>query len=252
MKYFESFEQFTKIVAVISIIIATLGFISLVAFYELFNIDIFEFISISEIITTSFSLLLSLFIPIFISFLILQKLLTNAWMYRNNIKMVHKFFFNPIKVYGFPLFFASIYSCLQIYGIFLIKNSFLIEILNIIFATSFLITTSLLTVSFTFLFFHRKKKIVILRTKVIVLLSTIIFGLFFLLVTIQKAILLANSDEYKTTTFYLNNASKIVTNDSIKFIGKTQEYYFLWNKKTKVSTIYPASEILKIEYKRPE
>jgi len=252
MKYFESMEQFTKTVAVISIIIVSLGFISLVVFYELFNIDIFEFISISEIITTSFSLLLSLFIPIFISFFILQKLLTKAWMYRNNVKMVHGIIFNPLRIYVFLIVLASIYSWLQIYGIFLTKNSFLIEIFNIVFATSFLITTSLLTMGFAFAFFHRKKKIVILRTKIIVLFSTIIFGLFFILVTTQKAFLLINSNPYRATTFYLNNTSKIVTNDSIKFIGKTQGYYFLWNKKTEVSTVYPASEIIKIEYSRPE
>lgn len=252
MKYINSFEQFTKTAAVISIIIVSLGFMSLVVFYEFFHIDIFEFISISEIITTSFSLLLSLFIPIFISFFILQKLLLNGWMYRNNLKVLYHTLSTPFLKSTILLLAVIIYVWFQLYGIFLTRNSFLIEIFNIVFATSFLITSSLATMITAFLYFHRKRKIVILKTKIIVLLAVIIFSLFFIVVTTNKALLLINSNQDKKTTFYLNNSSKIVTNDTIKYLGKTQDYYFLWNKKSEVSTIYPASEIVKIEYSRPE
>ena len=46
--------------------------------------------------------------------------------------------------------------------------------------------------------------------------------------------------------FYFSDLIKVSTNDSIKYLGKTEAFYFLWNRKSKVSTIYQAVDVKKV------
>lgn len=58
------------------------------------------------------------------------------------------------------------------------------------------------------------------------------------------------SGKYKGTVIHLTDSTNISTSDSVVFVGKTENYVFLYNLNSKTSEIYPTSEVKKITLKQ--
>lgn len=237
MKYFESIEQFTKFTAVFSVIIISLGFASLVIYYEYFGIDVFEYLVISEIITTAFSFLLVLFVPILVSIYLVKDI--------NDFIGARPKLRKPLFHYRFT-YFMLVTWIITIAGLFYKVEIAKYELLNRTLELFFLVFIfSSLFMPFLFVF-EKASTGTTVRSFWIAGILAFVFLLIVLSLKIKRV---SNNKSGKTSTFYLANDSTITTNDSIKFLGKTQGYYFLWNKNSNTSTIYPASEIKKIDIK---
>ncbi len=48
----------------------------------------------------------------------------------------------------------------------------------------------------------------------------------------------------------ITNKDTVRTNNDLRYIGKTRNYIFFYNKKNAVSTIYPMTEVLKISIEK--
>jgi hypothetical protein len=44
----------------------------------------------------------------------------------------------------------------------------------------------------------------------------------------------------------LNDKSKVSPTDTIRYIGRTEKYFFYWDRISKVKTVYPSNEVSKI------
>lgn len=246
MKYpKELLERFVQITAVLSIIIVFLGFLNLLFYYNEFNFNIIDYISISEVITSSFSLFLLLLLPFIIVFLIIRTfvLKTSQEIEDTKVhKMVNRFLAILLSTFLFTILIMMI---LSLFGNKFMKEFYNGKSLYLIVTIYFLILSCFLLIFRQYL----KESIDIWFIKKV---PSMAFAFVCLLVAFyinskRKALLIV--DETDITTFSFSNESILATNDSIKYLGKTEGYFFLWNKNTKESIIYPAFEIKKVVIK---
>lgn len=146
-------ERFSLIAAVFSIVVIYIGFVILFFYYHYFDIYIFDYISISEIVTTSFSSIFSVLFSIAVAFFILENYIFKAWKVRSDLNAVHQTIRIPkyvvISLNG--LIFLYI-GCLYFFPFPLEKvNFFVIKIIDLAFLIiyamggllSFLVVSSL-------------------------------------------------------------------------------------------------------------
>lgn len=246
-------DRFTKIAAVFSIVIVFLGFVNLFFYYKAFNIEIFEYLSVSEVITTSFSFFTSLVIVSIFSSLIVWLILRTSWIYHPQKKVSYNYFF-IISFLFVPLLILIKLIKVENVSVFQIL-SLLYEILFMSFLFTSVFHTNYMSSLKDEKVVERKKIASVNSIKWTAIQVVILY--FFLILLFKISFIKYKNITTSTSTFFLSNDSMITTNDSIKYLGKTEGYYFLWNKNSKASTIYPASEIKRIElkpfeFKKPE
>lgn len=246
MDLMKSIENFSKLAAAVSILLVIFGYLGLVLFYITFNIDVSSFISISEIITISFSFLITFLIPLVISFFIMREWLI---VFRNQnsafTNQYKGFYLNAVIILSLVfsgLIFLEPFINLYNYLGFLINFLALIALYNIVIHQLFKIILKSNKQAFKKYYMTEISKF----TLIMYLLSAPL-TLFYAYGSKFTRVLLTK-DSVKTK-IYLNNNSVIVTNDTLKYLGKTEKYFFIWNKKSKTSTIYPVSEVSKFEIK---
>lgn len=250
-KFIFSWEIFIRFTAVLSFLIICLGFGSLILFYWFFNVAIAEYLSVSEIVVTSFSFLLRMTFPVLAVVLFLQKTIIDAWIERKDPKELYRIMYKPFKI--IQVIIAILFLSLLLIPIIKYSLSDLsVQVIPeyYIFSGIILIIlgyyTGVVKIIYNYAFSKTESNnLGYYKTVIIGLIATsiylFIFSIYFRTENVKNSNLISS--------FHLSNDSTISTNDSIKFIGKTEGYYFLWNKKTKVSTIYPASEIKRIDIK---
>ncbi|MDO9374552.1 MAG: hypothetical protein Q7T76_09045 [Ferruginibacter sp.] len=250
MRLFKDYEpeKFTKHFPIITIFLLITATSNLYFFYSYFNILIFEYISVSEIILSSFSVLLLYFVIVLTSFVCLILLLSDLEKnYKDNTLSKNWFLNRLVWIFVSVVIVAAAFAEWHLSN--LIKSSGLLGILD--FLSQFILLTFY---SFLIAFaifqsayddYHKNNtpyslSTIIATSMIFPLLLTMTFGNNKMFTRIQKF-----PNEYMTE-FYFNDNSKIFTNDSIYYLGKTNSHYFFWNKSSKSSTIISASEIKKV------
>lgn len=248
-EYIEYVENFIKIATTISILALCIGFLQLEAFYLLFHINISNYIGVSEIVTTSFSFLISYLIHLTISYFIMKK-----WFIIFEKQNMHSS--EETKIKGFYLNAVLIISI--IVTIPLLLEPFINLHYYVIIVVNFLAQIGLINLIIYFVAKHvvYKKKTNFLRkinthriSIMIFIIYLISFPLTFFYAYGQKIFEMAYWKENVQTKIFLMDNSTIITNDSIKYLGKTDKFYFIYNRKSGLSSIYPAEEIKKITIK---
>lgn len=50
----------------------------------------------------------------------------------------------------------------------------------------------------------------------------------------------------KWVEIILDDKTKVTQTDTVRFVGKTEKYYFYWNKISKETIAYPSSEVVNV------
>lgn len=265
-KYTRFFEDLLKVLAAISLILLIAAYIDLKTYYRFFGINISNYISTSEIIISSidnlalvlFSLLLQLLLWLFFFdhlFDYTEKdvdehfkgKLRPAVIFDNDLSMerfikskkirliiISLLILTAISITTKNIFPKSVFA--TEFSPFVILNFWIFTSLYLIFLP---ITRFLWKVSKKQEEYHPK-----------MLVSFIVFLSIFMGTIWIKSHFEANRirkyGNSENVEIILKDSLKIFPNDSIRYIGKTENYIFFWNKKTWTSTIYPVGDIKQI------
>jgi hypothetical protein len=214
-----------------SVYVITISLLSQYFYYATFNIDITQYLTISEIALGSVSnwvlIVIALLVPslFVISMSLFHQITINPEEERKPLK--HK------NIIGLTLLISAgvmfIYVC-----IFQHSSPSIIIIFLII---SFLILSAV-----AFAYNHRKLK----SSKYINIILILIFsGLLSIGTSINGAVNKMNDYHYGTT-IVTKDSSFVNTNDHF-FVGKTERFVFIYNRPTQSSLVIPMEEVKKIE-----
>ena len=228
MKLVNSYvDGILKLITLVTILVTAVGYIHLVWYYNQFNIQISQYVTISEVFIHSFGnvifFLFGFIVPI--GMIIYTYFSSDR---KNNLEVI-------------ILFGVSI---LLYIGICVFQN--LIDALAFKFiTTSYMIMIVVFIAPVVFKDPFLKSNQIIKRILIFTISSMIIMG-FVMLVFIFKEnqnSIFKNGNMLKKIVLIKNDSKYIGLNDSLLFIGKTDNFYFLNDSVKKLSIIYPTSEI---------
>lgn len=252
-------EKLTTIIPLCGALIVVAGVVKLQMFYWYFDISIFQYLETGEI------LLAFLKDFIFYSLFIIFLIIISSIIFPFTIKTENSNTGKPDKFNTFLLNEESFCKRLKNYFKFLwFKFYLIVIILNIgitmllkikhhYYTDSLIITYSLILLFFGVIYIveyiikcHQKKQFIISLFKIGIIAS--IFAYLGYIYAVTKI----NADNIKI--FKSNYGTAITTNDStyisdstFYYIGKTNNFVFLYNEKTAKYTALPMSEVKKME-----
>lgn len=254
MKIIEYFKNFITIATVLSILALCIGFLQLEFFYLLFGINISNFIGVSEIITRSFSYLTWFFLPLACSSYLVREFFVNYTNIStgkindlNNLQKSRKIAFIILR-FPLPVLFLYIIYISVIHVLKISVNpiiELLIDFVSItafFFMIGFLMTLKLYRSKFKY--FQSESKFVGLR--LFLLSYSVVIPIALIVSLLFSFFALTYVKDSTQTSIYFKDSTQINTNDSIKYLGKTDKFYFIFNRKSGVSSIYPAEEVKEI------
>ena len=270
-KYTTFFEGLLKILASFSLILLIAGYIDLKTYYNYFGINISSYISASEILMASLDNLtivifsLSIQLIIWLSFFkylfdYSKDDVAKYWEgkvqpkeYSDDLTIIRFFGSKKIKIFVLILFLMT--GVVGVLKIILPHSRFTLQ-LGLFLAINFWIFICLYMgwIQATRIFFNIFRKQKNYNPKLIVsfvvFLPTLLFTIW-----VKNVMFLGNQlrryGNKEKIEMVLQNDSIISTNDSIRYLGKTSDYIFFWNKNTWTSTIYSSGQVKKIiNYKR--
>lgn len=232
-------EDTTKIIALLAIYILLTGFFQLFIYYELFNINITSYISTSEIILLSFS---NLILILYFIGAVLALHLTYHFKIKpkdpDKAKASSNLIWYEVFLLVIILISAGIFAYIKkddeyfYWMIFLLLMVATICI-NIVFLNKLLLGLKNGMRYTSKIFFGG-------ITMAFITAFTILFA---------DGIKIINIKFRKTfpqkISFQLKDGRMIAPKDSLYYLGKTENYLFIWNKNDDSTTIYPTSEIVK-------
>ena len=231
----EFVERILKLLSVITLLITAVGFIHLVWYYHLYNIPISQYINLSEVFIYSLGNVGIFLIAFLLPIVFIIKAVISRSREVKEVVIKRKFLQNELI---FVFICCIAYLILRLFENIIGKTA-------IIFSTAcyfFLIGSySLIEQLDTDVVKKRK------AFKVGLVIALITFGTSALMML--YSILFNNkpdSSKFPSVHLFLNDSTIISTSDTIRYLGKTDGYYFLYNKKSKQSIIYPASRIQQI------
>lgn len=223
----DKIERYSKLIPIISLLILFSSITRNYIYYQNFGININEYIGLSE-----FPLLfindLTFYLFSIGFFIIYLPIIYVRTFYRNKYGAEH-FTFEPTKKASKSIIVIIITSCtiimFQKYSLE-VKLLMLQTSLVIIFAGILLIIDKNLEFS----------KIYISIVSSIFLIT---FSIFKAYIDISK---IENNKE-DNSVYFENNSKKIFSNKIIMYLGKTNEYIFVYNKSTKYTQVFKSSEV---------
>lgn len=236
------FDEFLKYIPAISLAAVFLASYDLYTYYHYFNIDIFSYIGVSEILIKSSTRLASIMIELVLA------LMLNSWTTplvdsasaTENPKMRKR------KFLLFIALTAIILSVLLVFPKFYHgKNLQLISIEQWVRRILFL--SMLLN---AYWFGSKKEKIEQLTNPKTLFASVFVFLSIWVIISTYIGSL--NTDRIKNLKefpskpnqeYTLTSGTAFNLGDSLRYLGKTDSYYFMWDKKLNSTIILPSSDI---------
>lgn len=255
-KISEYFDDAFKVVAGLSIIFLLIGFFDLYFKYLFYGIFITNYINPSEILISSFE---NIFFTISLTMYLLFICYGFFSIFNEKLLFFEKQL--PENNYKTPLFIKA----LEIFGLFIIpiltviityytdskEKAFDLFLLMIYYLICLIVFLSLIWVLLKlYIRFHENLKVTYFtnnKTKVSIFLLICILP--FMILAKNYGLYFMNSFNKKNNTiieFTFADNYKLTTNDSLYYLGKTDNFYFIWNKRQNKTAIYPSSEIKKI------
>lgn len=258
------FEDVVKLTALFSILLLISGYIDLKTHYGYFGVNISQYIAPSEILLTSidniFIVIVFLLIQIVIWLLFFDYLFTytdedilKQWKAGEKRPTLfddetsRRFFRNKKLLVLLLVFWGAFmlvtlvtsvlpYRFLSKISIFIFINCWIVMC---IYLGGLHLSRKLWTLFNTRKIYHPK-----------VLVAFFVFLPILLLSVWLNSNLSANHlrkyGNQSKLVFLLENNIQISTNDSIRYIGRTQNYLFFWNRKNWQTTIYPSDQIKQV------
>jgi hypothetical protein len=235
MKYLkEFFENFTKIIAGVTLVIIIYSYLNVTSFYFFFNVNISDYIDITEIVPASIRnlshVLLLMIIPFWIVNYILflyNKRSDNLTTKENVISYLRIIRYSSMIPCFLYLIFKDLLRSEKIYSVKTVFLSFCIDEFLLIFLG---ITLTQTIFDYSFDTFKKKFK----RPRLMITLLIMLGLAFFELVRVNnynKDQIILRNEMHVQISFY--EGKTITTNDTIAYIGKTKEYYFFLQSKKK-------------------
>lgn len=263
MKKTASFlDDFLKITATSTFLLIVVGFVELKTYYSKFGIAINDYISTSEILLSSIDRLSLVIFSLLIQMIFWYSLFNYLFDYdlsesvkdgeRRPLKYhdetIHRFvknktvrFFWIILVSGTII--TVIFSTLNSQSNFWtsLKDFFLINYwIGMCIYLAWLQPTRKIWESLKNNKEYNGKVILTLLIFFTVCISTLWVKNSFQFNRIRKY------GNNKSVQIILNDKSKVAQTDTIRFVGQTEKYFFYWNKISRVTTVYPSSEVSNI------
>lgn len=265
-KYTTFFEDLIKVFASISLILVIAGYLDLKSYYSYFGINISPYLNASEILISSLDNLTIVVISLIIQLLIWLSFfkylfefteddINKYWVGKvrpkessNDLTIIRFLGNKRIKV--FTLMLLSVFVVSIILKLIFPKNDFILQLglfLSINIWLFMLIYMGWLPLTRVLIKIaknqeHYSPRLIV---SVIVFLPT-----FLIAIWIKNAMFLGNRvrkhGNKEKIELVLQNNIRVSTNDSIRYIGRTENYIFFWNKNSWASTIYPSSEVKEI------
>ena len=259
------FDDFLKISAVSTLLLFIAGFVELKSYYSKFGISINEYITTSEVLFFSFDRLALVIFSLLIQMVIWLYLFNYLFDYdlEESIKdgerrpklyhdeTIHRFFKNKlVRLFWIILIIGTIVT-LTFNSIFP-QDSFWTFTKDFFFINYWIaICIYLAWLQTTRKIWEGIKKNSEYNGKVI-LTILIFFTVFVTTLWVRNSFQFNRIRKYgneKAIQITLNDKTIISQNDTIKFVGKTENYFFYWNKSKRQATAYPASEVTEITFK---
>lgn len=238
-------ENIIKAITFITLFMVIVGFLDLYIYYQYFNITITEYLGFSEIIMLSVSNMFFIFLGVLTQTYILRPIILDFnkdALDGKNTKSLLTNAFGTLLLYGIIFFIVASLSekVIQIF----FQPNFNFGLFSFL---TFLFISIIIIFILFILFLKHFKNVIDYRVNYILLIMVFVTIVFQLIARNDETHtkIISKKDPLKMD-FYLNDTLKVTTNDSIKYIGKTERFYFLWNKNTNTSTIYPAVAIKKV------
>jgi hypothetical protein len=265
-KYTTFFEDIIKILAALSLILLICGYVDVKTYYGYFGINISGYISSSEILTASLDnlkiVIISLLIQLFIWLSFFNYLFNYTvedvnlyWQnkakpkeYAQQLSMVRLFESKRMKIFVFLIILllalSIVIKLIFPKSIFAIQLSLFMGITLWIFMCIYL---AFFTVTKPMWDKLKKQK----RYDPKLLISFIVFiPILVITIWVKNIAFVANNirkyGNSERIELRLQNDSVISTNDSVRYLGRTENYVFFWNKNTWTSKIYPSGQVKEI------
>jgi hypothetical protein len=236
------FEKMTSIISFIALLLLVFSALKLFGYYIFFNLNIFSYIDISELLPQS---LFSIFHLIFFSFisLVITDQTRHIWL--ENLKgggQIGRMLFlsNFKKIHWWIV--ITILIMLPIYLYYLVITDVSSKLTSVALHLTIIINVTLFSQLWLYL---RKIKLKILYSILPISLAFLISG--FLEGNIEYNKLLNST--LKTSYIIFESKGKeteVRSTSSYYFVGRTKSYIFFFDNNTKLTTVYPTSLVSKM------
>jgi hypothetical protein len=242
-------------IAQISAIVIVFSILKQVLYYKNFNVPIESFLDLSGLGLIISADLVILF-PIVLFWLLLWGGMFYYASYNEKkwaIKRQEKDYIEKIKkaksskkLWDRMIVMLVIAMCLPVllvlYELFFEKNFYYMKIKNI--------GTFVILITFALVIMILLNNLTKPPASIIITLSTVGFfiGIFF--DKLGREIAHAEYGRFKGTEIYVGEKPPLISNDSTYFIGKTDKYFFIYDKHSNSTTILPSETVTKIVLKK--
>jgi len=256
------FDDFLKICAVSTLLLVIAGFIELTTYYSKFGVRISEFISTSEILLASFDRLGLVVFSLLIQMLLWLYLFNNLFDYnlqeslkdgeRRPLKYhdetIHRFVKNKTIRIFFGLLFIAVIVTLVFYSINP-QSAFWI------FTKDLVLINYWIAMCLYLAWLQSTRKLwEIMKTNKeyngkVILTILVFFTIFIATLWVKNSFQFNQIRKYgnpKPLQITLKDKTIIRQTDTIRFVGRTEKYFFYWDKITQQTNAYPLSEVIAI------
>lgn len=254
------FDNVIKIIGASYLFLTIAGFIDLKLYYSKFGIAINEYITVSEILFAALDKILFVLLILLLQLAFWLYLFRHLFEYdlneslqdgekrpkKHHDETIHRSFKSKhLLTFWLIIIFGTIVS--MILGIIYPKSKFLISVRDFFMLNYWMaICLYMVWLQATRRLWEAMKKES--NTKIVITLI-VFFSVLILSIWVKNLFHFNRIRKYgnnKTTELILNDNSRIISTDTIRFVGHTENYFYYWNKLTGQSTIYPVGDVKQI------
>lgn len=245
--------KLSQFVPYLGSIIIFLGILRLIVFYKAFGVSIIDYLDFTEIITSFLDIIV-------IAVLLIATSVFNAFIQHDDSKIErldsirYQLIHNERSLKHFILYFKFFKDAFIITLLWLLLNG-IIRFFNPDFSVEYsygivlglLIAIILIIISIEI---ERKHRIINSskerKKRIRIFVNSLLFIVIIQVLALYQVYEIKNNSKTLGTVIVLDNDKKLVSDKSNYFIGKTQNYVFIYHKKSKMTDVYPISRIKQI------
>ena len=234
-------DTIPKGIAVLTSLLILLGIISSVVYYRSFGIDILDYITIGE------SLLLFISKFMFFSISLVFGILISRIFLKSPIEQIKK---ENDKI----LQNQSLKLCQYIHLALVILPLFLLSVMGFSPFVLWMLPISFLVRIYVLSYIIKRLRIVFyfkkINTKIIDYIQTVGISIIILVsIAMTEAYLVYEFHKNKAVTLFYSDGNSLQTDSNILYLGKSQRYYYLYDKKDNKAIIIKDDQIERVEIK---
>jgi hypothetical protein len=234
-------EGFVQNIVIFYLTLIFLGGLGIYCYYDIFNIPVFDYYNVDDIINVFFKnfIFTILFIIVLLGTSTLFTAITYFILKNKKVKEIDEKEIGKRRKWKILIAFLLFIVTIIMEIIYLIEYFKTHSMNSLLGSTAAIGAIILAGFNYITLIFNDRKITNIDSKKRVIIFIGIMFGFWNYWFYYAQGIMLYKSDHNKQKmTFNFNNGNKIVTSDSLLFLGKSKDYLFFFNKPDKESKIY--------------